>query len=110
MARSDQGNTRLGKQLGITSHIKNDRRIVDFFEPRRVAGIVHGHDGYIRCSGASHLFSRKFGGLSCGQGLGGNRLQAGTFKLGERGPEDCIGGSEMLDQLSCSCGSQTWGQ
>jgi hypothetical protein len=110
MTRADHGDPGLGQHVGIAADIQDEGRIIDFFQARRVRGIVHRDDGHAGSGGLGDLFAGEFGRLARGQRLSGDGLNAGGLEFGERGAEDSFGASEVLDQLSGLGGSETLGQ
>jgi hypothetical protein len=59
MARSHHGDAGLGQHFGIAANSKDQRRIADFLQARRVRWVVHRDHGDVRGGGLGGLFPRE---------------------------------------------------
>src|SRR5579872_4772381 len=100
MARSHHGNTGLVQQFSIAAYIKDDWRIVDFFEAMWVEGVVHGEDGDTGVGSTGQLLSCQLGGLAGGQRLRRDDLNSSSLQFRQGGTKYGGRRSEMLDQFS----------
>ncbi len=91
MACPNHGDAGLGQRLGIAANAQDQRRIVDFFQARRVRGIVHREQRNVSRGGLGDLFPSQFCGLASGQRLRRDSLNAGGFKFGQRSAEPLRG-------------------
>ena len=66
----------LVSSFSIAANIKDDRRIVDFFESRRIGGVVDERTVTPSSGSPGKFFTRQLSGLSGGQGLRGDRLES----------------------------------
>jgi hypothetical protein len=67
MTRPDHRDSRLGEHFGITSHVKDERRIVDFFQPWGIRQIVKRKHPDFRSGATRNLFARQFRRLARSQ-------------------------------------------
>lgn len=83
MPRSYHGDAGLGENLDTAADIKNKRRVIDFFEARRIRRVVHGDQVYASSRGTRDFLLCQLRGLSRGEGLRGQGLNAGAFRFRE---------------------------
>ena len=83
MPRSCHGDAGLGENLDTAADIKNKRRVIDFFEARRIGGVVHGDQVYTCSGGTRDFLALQLRGLSRGERLRGHGLNAGAFRYRE---------------------------
>ena len=88
MASAHHRDSGLGNRVHIAPHIKNQRRIVDLFELRRIGGIVQADDRNSGCGDASHFVMCQFHRLAGAERLRRDGLNAGGFEFGQRGLEN----------------------
>ena len=110
MASAHHCDSGLCDRIHISPYIKDQRRIVDLFELVRIGGIVQADDSNSRCGDASHFVMRQLHRLAGTDRLRRNGLNAGGFELGQRGLENVVHTSEMLDQPPRSGGTEARGQ
>jgi len=102
MTSSHHGNAGFGQQLGVTAHIKDSGRIIDFFQAGWIGSICDRDDGDTGVGSTRHFLASQFHRLSCRDGLGRNRLDAGALQFSQRGAEYGFRRSEMFGNLSGS--------
>ena len=110
MARAHDRDSGLGDRLHISAYIKDERRIVDLLQLRRIGGIVQADDGNSGCRDASHFVMRQFHGLTGAERLRRDGLNAGGLEFGQRGLENVLHAAEMLDQPPRPGGPEARGQ
>jgi hypothetical protein len=98
MASPHHRDSGLGNRVHIAPHIKDQRRIVYLFELRRIGGIVQADDRNPGCGDASHFVMCQFHRLAGAERLRRDGLNAGGFEFGQRGLENIVHTSKMLDQ------------
>jgi hypothetical protein len=60
MPRSDHGDAGLDQDVDTTPDIKNERRVIDFFEARRIRRVVHGNQVHAGSGGTRDFLPRQF--------------------------------------------------
>jgi hypothetical protein len=110
MTRANHGDAGPREHFGIAANAINQRRIVNFFQARRVTRIFTVTICHIRGGGARDLFPRQFRRFSGGHRLRGNGLNAGAFQFRQRGAEDCFRAAEMFHQFPRLVGPRPWRQ
>ena len=88
MARSHHGDGGPRQSFGIAAYAQNQRRIVDFFQARRVGGVIDREQTHASRSGLGNLVAREFRRLACRQGLRGISLDACSLQFGQRSAEE----------------------
>ena len=109
MTRAHDRNARLGDGFYISTHVKNQRRIVNLFELCRIGGFIDADDGDARRGGASQFVLRQFDRASGGQRLRRDRSNPGRFQFGQRSSKDVLHAAQMLDQASPTPWTQAFG-
>ena len=99
MARPDHRDAGLGQQFRIAAHTKDQRRIVNFFQPRRIARVFLRNHCHFGGGSTRNLFASQFRGLAGSQRLRGDRLNAGGLEFRQRGAKDGLDAAQVFDEL-----------
>ena len=110
MASAHHRDSGLSDRVHISPYIKDERRIVDLFELRRIGGIVQADDSNSGCCDASHFVMCQFHRLAGAERLRRDGLNAGGLEFGQRGLENVLHAPEVLDQPPRFGGPQARGQ
>ena len=88
MARSDHGDAGLGQHFGIAANIKDQRRVVDFFQPRRIGRVVQREHGHVRRRRRARSLRARVRPIFPWQATVRKRLESRCLEFGQRCAED----------------------
>ena len=100
MPRAHHGNPWLCQHFNVSVNIEHKGRIVNLFQPRRIASIFQRKHRDSRRRSARNFLARQFRRFSGGDRLRRDRLNSSAFQLSQRCMEDGFGASEMLHQFA----------